>query len=72
MQGDTNHFSHRLVSLGMTHRQAVVFIYIVTFCVAINALPLRYLNLRNSIIVAIQTILIFVIIYFLEKVGKRT
>lgn len=72
MQGDTNHFSHRLVSLGMTHRQAVAFIYIVTFCVAINALPLRYLNLRNSIIVAIQTILIFVIIYFLEKVGKRT
>jgi UDP-GlcNAc:undecaprenyl-phosphate GlcNAc-1-phosphate transferase len=71
MQGDRNHFSHRLVALGMTERGAVVFIYMVTLCVAIGALLLRRLDLTGALIVTFQTALWFLIIYLIERLGKR-
>lgn len=70
MQGDTNHFSHRLVQLGLKPWQAVIFIYLVTICVALNALPLRYLNTAESVVHFLQTLLLFIIIYLLELAGK--
>jgi UDP-GlcNAc:undecaprenyl-phosphate GlcNAc-1-phosphate transferase len=71
MQGDTNHFSHRLVNLGMTPKQAVVFIYLVTICVAMAALPLAYLPLRSALIQTLQVGLWFVLIFLIERAGKR-
>jgi UDP-GlcNAc:undecaprenyl-phosphate GlcNAc-1-phosphate transferase len=72
MKGDTNHFSHRLVSIGMSTKQAVFFIYLVTLCVCLNAFPLSYLGVGSSLIVAFQTFLIFVLIFLLEKVGRKS
>lgn len=37
---DTDHFSHRLVGLGLTQRQAVLFIYFVNFSLGIWAIAL--------------------------------
>ncbi len=71
MQGDQNHFSHRLVSLGFSQPRAVVFIYLVTICVALNALPLRHLDTAGSLVQFFQIILLFVVIYLLEYVGKK-
>jgi len=70
-QGDRNHFSHRLVALGMTERGAVVFIYLATLCVALGALPLRDLHLTGALLITFQTILWFVIIYSIERLGSR-
>lgn len=70
MLGDTNHFSHRLVSLGLSQGQAVVFIYLITVCVALNALPLRYLSTTESVVQFLQVVLLFIIIYLLEFAGK--
>jgi len=70
-QGDRNHFSHRLVNLGMTERGAVLFLYLVTLCVGLGSLPLRYLDLTAALLVTLQTILWFVIIYWIERLGKR-
>ena len=71
MKGDTNHFSHRLVELGMTRKQAVLFIYLVTICVALAALPLAYLPLLPALILTGQAALWFVLIFLLERTGKR-
>ncbi len=71
MMGDTNHFSHRLVNLGMTQPQAVVFIYLITICVALNALPLRFLDTGASLVQFFQIILLFVVIFLLEQAGKN-
>jgi UDP-GlcNAc:undecaprenyl-phosphate GlcNAc-1-phosphate transferase len=71
MKGDTNHFSHRLVSIGMTPKEAVIFIYLVTLCVCLNAVPLRYLSAFPSAVIAIQTVLLFVLIFLLERIGRR-
>jgi UDP-GlcNAc:undecaprenyl-phosphate GlcNAc-1-phosphate transferase len=69
MQGDTNHFSHRLVALGMNKKQSVLFIYLLTFCVAINGILLVYLPYKGSILLGIQTFMIFMLIYILERVS---
>ncbi|MBN1900431.1 undecaprenyl/decaprenyl-phosphate alpha-N-acetylglucosaminyl 1-phosphate transferase [Candidatus Sumerlaeota bacterium] len=71
MQGDTNHFSHRLVNLGMTPRGAVIFIYLVTICVAMAALPLAYLPLKSAVILTLQAGLWFVLIFLIERAGKK-
>ena len=71
MKGDTNHFSHRLVNLGMTRRQAVMFIYVVTLCVAMCALPLAYLPLVPALLLTAQVVLWFVLIFLLEQTGRR-
>ncbi|MCX7011313.1 MAG: MraY family glycosyltransferase [Candidatus Sumerlaeota bacterium] len=68
--GDTSHFSHRLVALGMTRRQAVLFIYVVTLAMGLGALPLRYLQWPEAIVYSIHIALIFVIIAFLEAIGS--
>lgn len=67
MQGDTNHFSHRLVALGMSKKQAVLFIYLATFCVAINGILLLKLTWKGAILLGLQTLLIFILIYILER-----
>ena len=70
-QGDKNHFSHRLVALGMSQRQAVLTIYLVTLCIGFSAMLLRRLNWFESVIILIQAIAIFIIIAFLETVGRK-
>ncbi len=69
--GDNSHFSHRLVKLGMSTRQAVVFIYLATLCVGISAILIPDLNLFESVIVVIQEGLIFSLITLLMLKGKE-
>ncbi len=68
--GDTSHFSHRLVALGMTQKQAVLFIYLITLAMGLGALPLRILPRPEAIYQITLVILIFVAIAFLEAVGS--
>lgn len=70
--GDKNHFSHRLVQLGMTQPQAVAFIYLVTFCIGINATLLFTVGRLGATVILLQAIVIFVIIALLEYTGRRT
>lgn len=69
---DKRHFSHRLVNLGMSQKQAVLFIYLVTFSVGINATLLRGIELSGAIVILIQALVIFSFIVFLEvATGRR-
>ena len=68
---DRNHFSHRLVSLGMRKVQAVSFIYLVTACVGMGALLLKDLAFAGGAVILIQAIVVIAIIALLENVGKN-
>ncbi len=70
--GDKNHFSHRLVQLGMTHPQAVAFIYLVTFCIGINATLLFAVGRLGATVILLQAIVIFIIIALLEYTGRKS
>ena len=69
-EGDKRHFSHRLLDLGMSHRQAVIFIYLVSFCVGIAASLLPYVSIAGSIVLLIQAALIYVLITILIAIKK--
>ncbi|HPB30440.1 MAG TPA: MraY family glycosyltransferase [Candidatus Sumerlaeota bacterium] len=71
MKGDTNHFSHRLVQLGMSRGGAVIFIYFVTISVAMAALPLSSLTRGKAIIQTAHVILWFLLIFLLEDTAKK-
>jgi UDP-GlcNAc:undecaprenyl-phosphate/decaprenyl-phosphate GlcNAc-1-phosphate transferase len=67
--GDKNHFSHRLVALGMSHRRAVFFIHLITLCEGSAALILAMISEPfGAYVVLTQTVIFFVIIAMLENI----
>jgi UDP-GlcNAc:undecaprenyl-phosphate GlcNAc-1-phosphate transferase len=70
-RGDTNHFSHRLVALGMRPWQAVLTIYLVTATVALGVTVLYYASSVAILVIFAQTVAVFAIIGILETTGRR-
>ncbi len=70
-EGDTNHFSHRLVALGMTKRQAVMTIYLATLAVGLAAILLPVLPLWGAVVVGLQALAIVAVIVLLEVAGRK-
>ena len=66
-QADKYHFSHRLVALGMTHRQAVAVILLLTFAVGLMAVLLPKLSGAQGMLVLSHTVCIFAVIALLER-----
>jgi UDP-GlcNAc:undecaprenyl-phosphate GlcNAc-1-phosphate transferase len=69
-KADKNHLSHRLVSIGMTQKQAVLFIYLLTLTTGINALILKNLNIYGGIGILIEVCLILGLVGILEFFGR--
>lgn len=69
--GDKRHFSHRLVEIGFSHRQAVIFIYLLGLCVGLVALLLPYMPVIAGWVIILQTILIYALITILILIGKK-
>lgn len=65
---DKNHFSHRLVRLGMSQPAAVLFIYLVSFCAGITSILLPRVSREDAIVILIQVLTVFAIIVFLMVV----
>ena len=55
-QGDQMHLSHRLVRMGMTSRQAVLFHYLMAFTIASNALLIINSRLVHSSVAVFQVV----------------
>lgn len=70
-QPDKNHFSHRLVNMGMKIKTAVLFLYLVTFCVGLPSVLLPQLSLSGVLIVFSQAVGIMVVIAILEYYGEN-
>ncbi|NQT81618.1 undecaprenyl/decaprenyl-phosphate alpha-N-acetylglucosaminyl 1-phosphate transferase [bacterium] len=66
-----DHFSFRLVNLGMSRRGAVLFIYLLTFCIGIGATQLPKVNLLGVTVVLVQSVTILVVVALLEHFGKQ-
>ncbi len=71
-KGDHNHVSHRLVSLGMAPRNAVLTIYLMTFCTGLAAVMLRQMNAEGAMCAVAQVICFLVLIFLVEGAGRRT
>lgn len=70
-EGDQNHFSHRLVQLGMNKRQAVWTIYLATATCGLGALLLRQVDAGGAIVVLVMIAGVLCLIAILESVARR-
>ncbi len=68
--GDRRHLSHRLVALGMSQRTAVLFLYLVTFCLGLGAASLTDATLLQALLILVQSlgfVALVLILMFLER-----
>ncbi|HRI86949.1 MAG TPA: undecaprenyl/decaprenyl-phosphate alpha-N-acetylglucosaminyl 1-phosphate transferase, partial [Candidatus Hydrogenedentes bacterium] len=71
MKGDKRHFSHRLVAIGMTPRQAVEFIYLVGAVTGLGAALLPHVNFTGNLIVIAQAFGLYLLIVLLMNSGNH-
>ncbi len=72
MKGDKRHFSHRLVELGMSPRQAVEFIFLVAAICGLGAALLPQIAVSGTLIILAQTTGIFLLIVLLMNANNRS
>ncbi len=70
-EGDKRHFSHRLVDLGMTKKQAVMTIYLATATCSLSALLLPRVDGIGAGIIVLGTLLVLGLVHVLESVGRK-
>jgi len=70
-EGDTNHFSHRLVSLGLTKPQAVLTVYLTTAACGLGALLLHQVNVTGAVIIVLLIVCLLSVIAILETTARR-
>jgi UDP-GlcNAc:undecaprenyl-phosphate GlcNAc-1-phosphate transferase len=67
-QGDTNHFSHRLVARGMSRRTAVLCLYLVTAATSVAAIVLPHVHsMFAAMLIFAQTLLVLGLVALLEQ-----
>ncbi len=71
MKGDKRHFSHRLVNLGMSPRQAVEFIFLVAGVTGLGAALLPHVGRSGVLIILAQTLGVFSLIVLLMNAGNH-
>jgi len=69
--GDKNHFSHRLVELGMTKSQAVGTIYLTTATCGLGALLLHQVDAAGACVILLLVGCMLVLVGILETAGRR-
>jgi UDP-GlcNAc:undecaprenyl-phosphate/decaprenyl-phosphate GlcNAc-1-phosphate transferase len=71
-EADKNHFSHRLVELGLSKTQAVLTIYLLTTSCGLGALLLHEVDEVGAVLIILVVICILLLIGILETAGRRT
>jgi len=70
-EGDTNHFSHRLVELGLSKSQAVLTIYLTTAACGLGALVLHQVNVAGAVMIVLLVGCLLAVIAILETTARR-
>ena len=69
--GDKNHFSHRLVQLGLSPLAAVATIYLLTFACGLGALLLHQVSELGAVVILLMIGCVFAVIAVLEAAARR-
>ena len=70
-EGDTNHFSHRLVDLGLSKTQAVLTIYLTTAACGLSALVLHQVNTAGAVTIVLSIVCLLAVIAILETTARK-
>ncbi len=69
--GDKKHLSHRLVEMGLSRKEAVLVIYLLTFVAGLGALILYHTDAVGAAILLTQLLTILTLVGLLERGGRR-
>lgn len=73
--GDNNHISHRFVAMGITRKQAVFLIHLLSLVIGLSVLPIMWGDMRTVIVCCVQAcvLLLFVTVmqYSLVNMGEK-
>jgi UDP-GlcNAc:undecaprenyl-phosphate GlcNAc-1-phosphate transferase len=69
---DKNHFSHRLVELGLSKPQAVLTIYLLTATCSLGALLLHRVDFVGAVLIVLLIACVLGLIAILETTARRT
>jgi len=69
---DKNHFSHRLVDLGLTPGQAVLTVYLATAACGLAALLLHRVDTMGAVLIVLLVACLLGLIAILETTARRT
>jgi UDP-GlcNAc:undecaprenyl-phosphate GlcNAc-1-phosphate transferase len=70
-EADKNHFSHRLVDLGLTKPQAVLTIYLTTATCGLGGLLLHQVNGVGAAIIVLLVLCVLAVIAIIETAARR-
>jgi UDP-GlcNAc:undecaprenyl-phosphate GlcNAc-1-phosphate transferase len=70
-EADKNHFSHRLVDLGLTKPQAVLTIYLTTATCGLAGLLLHQVNAAGAVLIVLLVVCILAVIGIIETAARR-
>lgn len=70
VQGDRNHFSHRLIEMGLSPKQAVWTIYLLTTACGLGALLLYQVNGAGALVILLMIACMLATIGILEAVAR--
>jgi UDP-GlcNAc:undecaprenyl-phosphate GlcNAc-1-phosphate transferase len=70
-QADQNHFHHRLLRIGFSQRQAVAFICLAAFAVALSAVRLVQATPRGSVVILVQIGALLSMLILAERAALR-
>jgi UDP-GlcNAc:undecaprenyl-phosphate GlcNAc-1-phosphate transferase len=71
-EADKNHFSHRLVDLGLSKSQAVLTVYLTTATCGLGALILHQVERSGALIIMLMIGCVLALIAILEATARRT
>ncbi|HEX7900657.1 MAG TPA: MraY family glycosyltransferase [Planctomycetota bacterium] len=70
--GDQSHFHHRLMRLGFSHLQVVIFIWLIATAIAFSAVRLSKSSLIESLLTLAQILTISAILILAERAAYRS
>jgi len=70
-KADKRHFSHRLVNLGMTEKQAVITNYLLAIAIGLTATLLPKLTTQDAFLILVHTLILFAVIILLERASAN-
>lgn len=70
-EGDRSHFHHRLLRIGFSHRQCVVFIYLLALAFGTAAVMISKSSLAQNLLLVAQAVFLVGVIVLMERVVSR-
>ncbi len=69
--GDNNHISHRFQAMGMSRKNAVAFVHLLTLIIGLGVLPLIWGDVKTTLILVFQSLAILLLIDRLQHIMKN-